>query len=78
MKTVSASEADRSFSTLLQAVREGESFVIVVDGEPVATLGPAPPEPPDRAGALEALLARLDAQPVLNLPRVTRDEMYED
>ena len=39
---------------------------------------PAESEKPDRAEALRRLLARLDAQPALNLPRIRRDELYDD
>ena len=47
-------------------------------GEPVAKIVPAESEKPDRAEALRRLLARLDAQPALNLPRIRRDELYDD
>ena len=41
MKTMTATEASRSFSGLLDAVERGESFVIVRGGVRIATLGPA-------------------------------------
>jgi prevent-host-death family protein len=40
MRTVSAREANQSFSKLLQAVVEGEEVVITRRGKPVARLAP--------------------------------------
>ncbi|HEV7483973.1 MAG TPA: type II toxin-antitoxin system prevent-host-death family antitoxin [Solirubrobacterales bacterium] len=41
MKQLSATEATRRFSDLLDSVEEGESFVVVRHGRAVATIGPA-------------------------------------
>ena len=91
MKTVSAAEANRHFSKILRDVRAGETVIVTSRGEPVVEIQPpsrmlpsrrrrsrTTREKPDRAEALRRLLARLDAQPALNLPRIRRDELYDD
>jgi prevent-host-death family protein len=77
-KTVSAADANRSFSKLLQGVKRGRSFVITSHGKPVAKI--APPDTPGTAEAAgrKALLKRLREQPVVDIGRWTRDELYED
>ena len=62
----------------LREVRAGKTVLVTSRGEPVAKIMPAEGEKPDRAEALRRLLARLDAQPALNLPRIRRDELYDD
>jgi prevent-host-death family protein len=43
MKRLTATEAARRFSEMLNAVeRRGETFVVVRNGRPVARIGPAP------------------------------------
>jgi prevent-host-death family protein len=79
MKKVTATEANRSFSKLLARAAKGKSTAITVRGKLVARLEPA------RGGARNAktealwqqFLQRLREQPVLNLPRLTRDELYD-
>ena len=77
-KTVSAADANRKFSQLLQSVRRGRSFVVTSHGQPVARLLPV--EAPGKAeiGARSTLIARLRKQPVTRVGRWTRDELYED
>lgn len=41
MKTLSATDASRSFAGLLDAVERGESFVITRGGKRIASLAPA-------------------------------------
>lgn len=44
MRRISATEASRRFSELLDAVEHrGETFVVVRNGRPVARVAPAPP-----------------------------------
>ena len=78
-KSVSATDAKRRFSNILQGVRKGLSYVVTLYGRPVARLIPA--EANDRSVALAALLARLKAQPTAKKVgmrrRWTRDELYE-
>jgi len=74
---ISAAEANRSFSAILREVREGQSFVVTAHGKPVARILPCEAGDAERAAARKALLARLAAQPAMDGPRWTRDELYE-
>ena len=78
--TVSATEANRSFSKLLRAVRAGQRVTILSHGEPVAELGPPSVEKDDREARMKAL-AELEAHWATLTPVVvgpwTRDELYE-
>lgn len=80
-ETVTAAEANRSFSRLLRGVRDGRSYVVTSHGRPVARL--APPDHGDetmlrfRKAAKRALLERLAKQPALNSGPWTRDELYD-
>jgi prevent-host-death family protein len=78
MKFFSAAEANRQFSKILREVRGGETIVVTSHGDPVAKIVPAGRDIAEREEAAERLFARLDAQPVLNLPRVGRDEMHDE
>ena len=80
---VPATEANRSFSKLLRAAREGRRVTITSHGEPVAELIPAGEEAREaakrarRLEALEALEAHWAAlEPVVVGPW-TREELYE-
>ena len=77
-EAVSAADANRRFSLLLREVREGRSYVVTSHGKPVARLIPAEGRDEVTKSAREALLSRLERQPVVNAPRWTRDELYED
>ena len=81
--TVPAAEANRQFSRLLRAAREGTRITITSHGEPVAQMGPLSDHPADaperrRLGeaqdALEAHWATL--KPMVVGPW-TRDELYD-
>jgi prevent-host-death family protein len=82
MTRVTSTEANRSFSKLLAEVRKGKETEITVRGEVVAKLVPI--EKIDlqaqeaRRKNWEELMERLRQQPALNLPRISRDELYED
>ena len=76
-KTVSAAEANRKFSRLLGAVREGGSFIITSHGRPVARLSRVEPDEEARSKARAALFKRLRKQPVTNVGKWTREELYE-
>lgn len=76
-ETVSAAEANREFSKLLRGVREGNSYVVTSHGRPVAKLVPVSKSPEEREAAFEKLMARLRSQPVMNIGRWTRDELYK-
>ncbi|MGH9412469.1 MAG: type II toxin-antitoxin system Phd/YefM family antitoxin [Terriglobales bacterium] len=81
MATITATEANRKFSKLLREVRQGKTYVITSHGERIAELVPArlssEAEKARRNKAWEELKKHLDAQPVMNLPHITRDEMHE-
>jgi prevent-host-death family protein len=79
MKTVSAAEANRNFSKLLGGVGKGEEFLITSRGRPVARLvGPSDDEAKKaKELARQRLFAYLRSRPIQNLPRVTRDEIYD-
>jgi prevent-host-death family protein len=80
-ETVSAAEANRHFSRLLRGVREGRRYLVTAHGRPVARLVPAANADSEerrvREAALRALLDRVAKQPVVNIGRWTRDELYE-
>ena len=80
-ETISAAEANRSFSRLLRGVREGHRYLVTAHGRPVARLVPAEEgEAAERAlrrAAFRALMERVKSQPALNVGRWTRDELYE-
>lgn len=75
-RAISAAEANRKFSQLLREVKEGRSYVITSHGRPVARIEPVKEKRDGRAKA--ALLAHLRAQPVQDIGRWTRDELYDD
>jgi len=75
-KAISAAQANRKFSQLLREVREGQSYVVTSHGRPVARI--APIETQNRSKAKAALLARIAKQPVQDVGRWTRDELYDD
>jgi prevent-host-death family protein len=77
-KVVSAAEANRHFSQLLRAVREGESYVVTAHGRPVAKIIPIRGDDAIRDKAREILLARLRSQPAIDIGPWTREELYED
>ncbi len=76
-KAISAADANRKFSQVLREVKEGRSFVVTSHGRPVARIEPIDSNTKDREAAKAALLKRLRKQPVVNIGRWTRDELYE-
>ncbi len=77
-KTVSAADANRQFSLILRGVRAGHSYVITSHGRPVARIVPAGEHGDVAASARNALIDRLGRQPVADVGRWTRDELYQD
>jgi prevent-host-death family protein len=77
-KAVSAAEANRNFSQLLQGVRRGRVYIVTSHGKPVARLSPAAEDGEAEAAARAALLGRLRKQRAVAIGRWTRDELYED
>ena len=78
VKTVSATECNRYFSKILRDVRAGETVIVTLRGKPVVEIRSANRIVADREAAKQALFTRLRSQPVLNLPRIRRDELYDD
>lgn len=74
---VSAAEANRNFSAILRAVREGHRYVVTSHGRPVAKIVPIDGDR-SRGAALDRLLTRLESQPTVDAGAWTRDELYED
>lgn len=77
-EAISAADANRRFSELLRNVRKGKSVVVTSHGKAVARIVPMTDRDQTTRGARAALFARLRAQPVLDLGRWSRDELYED
>jgi prevent-host-death family protein len=77
-KAVSAADANRKFSQLLRAVREGRSYLVTTHGKPVAKIVPIGKRDHVAASARAALLTRLRKEPVIEIGCWTRDELYED
>lgn len=77
-RPVSAANANRKFSKLLRAVREGESYVVTSHGRAVARIVPIEKGSGVARGARTALLKRLRSEPVATISRWSRDELYED
>lgn len=75
---ISAAEANRRFSQLLRGVREGRSYIVTAHGTPVAKLAPVSADDRRTEFAKQALLDRLRGQPATDLPKWSRDELYDD
>lgn len=75
--TVSAADANRSFSHLLREVRGGATFVVTAHGKPVARIVPCEPADVTRAAARTALLNHLRGQPATDIGPWRRDDLYE-
>jgi len=77
MRSVSAADANREFSKILRAVREGETITVTSRGEPVAVISPI--SELRRSGqdrAKSALLTRLQAQAPAGVAWA-RDDLYD-
>lgn len=74
-KLISAADANREFSQLLQGVKKGNSFIVTSHGAPVARIAPVAANHLAKK-ARSLLLARLEAQPVMEIGHWTREEMY--
>jgi prevent-host-death family protein len=59
MKTVSAADANRQFSSLLREVAAGEVVTNLARGRPVATMAPVRAQEGPRQSAKASLLQRL-------------------
>ena len=77
MKTISAADANRYFSSLLRDVATGEVVTVVSRGKPVAVISGANQEDASKLRAHKSLVARLKSQPATGARNWTRDELYE-
>lgn len=77
MKTMTAGDANRRFSSLLREVAQGEVITVVSRGTPVATITPAE-RSKQRLSAKYALLERLRQQRAEGSRDWTRAELYPD
>ena len=75
-RAISAAEANRKFSQVLREVREGKSFIVTSHGKPVAKISP-PAKSATSDRAREAFFRRLERQPIRNIGRWKREELYE-
>jgi prevent-host-death family protein len=78
MKTISAGDANRHFSSVLREVAKGETVIVISRGKPVAAIGALPRDEPLRRAARQTLLQRLRTQPATGQRTWTRAELYED
>jgi prevent-host-death family protein len=62
MKTISSSDANRHFSSVLRDVATGEVFTVLSRGKPVATISPARSDGIEREAAMRCSLGRLRQQ----------------
>lgn len=77
MKTVTAGDANRHFSSLLREVATGEVITVLSRGKPVATIAPVRSDSLERETAKINLLSRLRQQTPSGARDWTRDELYE-
>lgn len=76
--SISSADANRKFSSVLRAVREGDSYVVTSHGKPVARIVPAGRHQAVATTARDLLLQRLASQPVSQVGRWSRDELYDE
>lgn len=78
MKTITAANANRGFSSLLREVSKGEEVTILSRGTPVAKITSVSSGALQRKAMKNLLLSRLKAQGVTGSRNWTRDELYND
>lgn len=77
-KSIAAAEANRSFSRILRDVQAGDSFVVTAHGKPVARIVPVEDVSEQRLAAHAELMRHIRSQEAQNLPKWTRDELYDE
>jgi prevent-host-death family protein len=79
MRMITATEANRDFSKLLEQVVDGDTIKITKHGKVVATIIPAVKPTVDMEELKRLHIAELRSRvPTPGLKRGTRDELYED
>lgn len=79
-RTITATDANREFSRLLNEVANGETYVVTARGKPVVKMVPVSAEEADREARkqrLTAYLKEISRRPVSNLGKITREDGYE-
>jgi prevent-host-death family protein len=79
-RSISATDANREFSRVLNEVASGQTYVVTTRGKPVMRMVPVDRDEADEAGRrarLKAFLEELAKHPAQNLGRVVRDDGYE-
>jgi len=78
MRSISAREANQSFSRVLKDAENGDSIVITRRGRPVAVLAPyGRPMSPERERAIERAVKLMREGLAIGDRHFTRDEMHE-
>ena len=78
MRSITAREANHSFSRVLRDAENGNSVVVTRRGRPVAVIGPyRAPGAADREEAIEHIVNLMRQGLPLGGRRFTRDEMHE-
>ena len=77
MQTVRAVDANLHFSNVLKQVSQGEEFLVISRGKPVATILPVRKADNAHVEARSLLLVRLKNQEPTGIHNWTRDELYE-
>jgi len=78
MKTISAADANRHFSSMLRDVASGEVVTVLSRGKAVATIGPAAADSGQREMARQDLVLRLRQITATGQRNWTRDELYQE
>lgn len=77
MQTVRAVDANRNFSSVMKQVSQGEEFLVISRGKPVATISPVRKADNSHVAARGLLLERLRNQEPTGGRTWIRDELYE-
>ena len=77
MQTVRAVDANRQFSSVLKQVSQGEEFLVISHGKPVATIAPVRKPDNSHLASRKLLLNRLAGQEPHGVRAWTRDDLYE-
>lgn len=77
MRTISASDANRQFSSLLKEISKGGVITVVSRGKPAAVIGPPNAADGRRAIAKRSLLERLRREKPSGTRDWTRAELYD-
>ena len=78
VEIISASEANRQFSTLLRGIGQGTVYHITRHGNTIARLVPADDSNTSAEAVRKQLLAELREGPGYDIVPWTRDELYDE